>query len=153
MYSDATVGINFTADLSLNAKRSILTEGTEISFSAIVFPAGTAYASSGVSTVTAASIASWTTLVKPGDIISYKNGGQTVPIFNRIETVQDDTYTDTGISTSAGLYNGALAGGSPTGVEIVEPSLQEGNFDGYLVPIQNEFVSSVNLLQSNYFVR
>ena len=153
LYSDATVGINFTADLSLNAKRPILSEGTEIAFTPATFVAGTAYASSGIATVTAPSVALWTTLVKPGDIISYKNGGQTVPVFNRIETVQNDTFTVTGISTSTGLYNGGLVGGSPTGVEIVEPSLQEGNFDGYLVPIQNEFVSSVNLLQSNYFVR
>ena len=134
----------FAADMSLNAEKYIVTEGTEFGFTT---------ASGGISTVTAPSVASFTSLINPGDIISYKNGGQTLPTFNRVETVQDDTFTVSAITSIGGVCNGALTGGSPTGLTIVQTSLRDGSFPGYLVPIQNNYVSAVNLLKSSYFVR
>ena len=59
-------------------------------------------------------------------------------------------FATTGIS---GVSSGAVTGGTPGSPKVLVPELKQGNFPGYLIPIKNNFISSVNLLKSDYFVR
>ena len=104
-------------------------------------------------TMTCAGVADFRTLVKVGDIISYVISGQTLPFFNRVSAVAKSSVTLFATTSVAGVANGAVTAGSPNAPKIVVPELRQGNFPGYLLPISNQYISSVNLLKSDYFVR
>ena len=104
-------------------------------------------------TMTCAGVADFRTLVKKGDIISYVISGQTLPFFNRVDEVEKSSVTLFATTSVAGVANGAVTAGSPNAPKIVVPELRQGNFPGYLLPISNQYISSVNLLKSDYFVR
>jgi len=105
-------------------------------------------------TMTCGGVADFRNLVKIGDIISYVlNTVSNRPIFNRVTGVSKNSVTLAGTEDVAGISIGAVTSGSPNSPKIVVPQLREGNFPGYLLPIKNQYVSSVNLLKSDYFVR
>ena len=104
-------------------------------------------------TMTCAGVADFRTLVKVGDIVSYVISGQTLPFFNRVSAVAKGSVTLFATTSVAGVSNGAVTAGSPNAPKIVVPELRQGNFPGYLLPISNQYISSVNLLKSDYFVR
>ena len=104
-------------------------------------------------TMTCAGVADFRTLVKIGDIISYVISGQTLPFFNRVSAVTKSSLTLFATTSVAGVSNGAVTAGSPNSPKIIVPELRQGNFPGYLLPISNQYISSVNLLKSDYFVR
>ena len=92
-------------------------------------------------------------MVKIGDIISYVIAGQTLPFFNRVSEVAKSSVTLFATTSVAGVANGAVTAGQPSSPKIVVPELRQGDFPGYLLPISNQYISSVNLLKSDYFVR
>ena len=101
--------------------------------------------------MTCAGVADFRTLVKKGDIISYTISSQTLPFFNRVsEAVEALLYLQ---QLQLLGSNGAVTAGSPNAPKIIVPELRNGNFPGYLLPISNQYISSVNLLKSDYFVR
>ena len=104
-------------------------------------------------TLTGGGVADFRTLVKIGDIISYVLAGQTLPFFNRVSAVAKSSVTLFATTSVAGVANGAVTAGSPNAPKIVVPQLRQGDFPGYLLPISNQYISSVNLLKSDYFVR
>ena len=104
-------------------------------------------------TMTCAGVADFRTLVKVGDIISYVISGQTLPFFNRVDEVEKSSVTLFATTSVAGVSQGAVTAGSPNSPKIIVPELRQGNFPGYLLPISNQYISSVNLLKSDYFVR
>ena len=104
-------------------------------------------------TMTSGGVADFRTLVKVGDIVSYVISGQTLPFFNRVSAVAKDSVTLFATTSVAGVSNGAVSAGSPQSPKVLVPQLRQGDFPGYLLPISNQFISSVNLLKSDYFVR
>ena len=145
---DATSNSSFRANTELSGQIKPFNAGDEFDIGSV---SGSGLNQFG--TLTGGGVADFRTLVKVGDIISYVISGQTLPFFNRVGEVEKSSVKLFATTSVAGVANGAVTAGSPNSPSVVVPELREGNFPGYLIPIQNNYVSSINLLKSDYFVR
>ncbi len=55
-------------------------------------------------------------------------------------------FTMAGIATVPGVCSGRVGGGSPTGVEVLVPTLRQASDPGFRVDFTEDYISSVNLL-------
>ena len=138
-----TVGVStFAANLALSKEK-------------FVFPTGTELNINGNGNITGSSISDFRAYLKVGDVIAYGIPSLTTPVFNRVTSFANNgaTVVVAGIHTEAGVNTGAVTASSPTDVRVVVPVLEKADDAGKIINLQNPFVSSINLLDSNYIVR
>ena len=144
-----TVGLStFKGNTELSGEVRPFNPGDEFSVGSV---SGSGASSTG--TLTGGGVADFRNLVKIGDIISYVIAGQILPFFNRVTGVEKDRVNLAGTDDVTGISLGSVVAGSPNSPKIIVPQLRQGNFPGYKLPIKNQYISSVNLLRSDYFVR
>ena len=138
-----TVGVStFAANLALSKEK-------------FVFPTGTELDINGNGNITGSSISDFRAYLKVGDIIAYGIPSFTTPVFNRVASFANNgaTVVVAATNTEAGVNAGAVTASSPTDVRVVVPVLEKADDAGKIINLQNPFVSSINLLDSNYIVR
>ena len=140
--SEAGIGAGtstFAANLLLDRRKSVFNEGIEFNFT------NTSVESAGVS--------DFRGLVKVGDIINYHPTSGTT-VYNRVSAVNQTSLTIEAVANVDGVCNGALAAQtSPTGVDILIPSIKQGDDPGFRMKLPHNYVSSINILDSSYIVR
>ena len=137
------VGVStFAANVSLNREKKSFTETSQFTVT-----------SGG--TVTSTSVSDFRDVVKVGDIVRYSESGATLPTLNRVTTVTESNFTVAGIASVTGVCDGGVTASNltTTDLDILIPSLDVNVDPGYRVKLQNEYVSSINLLDSSYIVR
>ena len=136
----------FASDLVLDKEKKVFTEASQFTISA---------ASSGISTVTSPSVSDFSTLVRIGDIVKFSRTGFNTSTYNKVTTISGNSINITGISTVLGVCEGEAPNSNitVTDFDVVIPVLDKSNDPGYIVPLQNKFISSVNLLDSTYIIR
>jgi len=136
----------FASDLVLDKGKKVFTEASQFTISAI---------SAGVSTVTSPSVSDFSSLVKIGDIVKFSRPGFNTSTYNKVTTISKNYINITGISTVLGVCEGGAPNSNitVTDFDVVIPVLDKSNDPGYIVPLQNKFISSVNLLDSTYIIR
>lgn len=140
---NSSVGVNtFSADLVLDKNKKLFTESSQFTI-----------ATNG--TVTSPSVGDFRGIVKVGDIVKYSRPTLDIPTYNRVTTVNQKSIVIAGISTVTDAYDGGLVASqlTTTDFDVVSSSLSETGGNGLIVPFQNNFVSSVNLLDSTCIVR
>ena len=149
LHSLAGVGggtTSFAANLVLDRKRNVFESGVEFSI------VGITTLSTG--TASAGGIGDFRDLVNVGDMFTYSYASGTDPVFNRVTAVTKDNFSFAGVSTVTGECDGAtIVGQSPTGANILDPTLNSSDDPGYRVKLANDNISSLNLLDSSYIVR
>ena len=138
-----TVGVStFAANLALSKEKFVFPTGTELNINAN-------------GNITGASISDFRAYLKVGDIIAYGVPSLTTPVFNRVASFANNgaTVVVAATNTEAGVNVGAVTGSSPTDARVVVPVLEKADDAGKIINLQNPFVSSINLLDSNYIVR
>ena len=64
--------------------------------------------------------------------------GTTDPVFNRVTAVTKDNFSLAGVSTVTGECDGAtIASQSPTGANIVDPTLNASDDPGFRIKLAN----------------
>ena len=129
----------FTADTVLDRTKRVFNEGVEFSIS------GT--------TMTAAGIADFRSQLKAGDIITYPLPTFADPNFNTVTAVTADSVTLAANQTITGICTGAVTASSPTGVNVVIPTLKESDDPGFRVKLTDKYIASMNVLDSSYITR
>ena len=138
-----TVGVStFAANLALTKEKFVFPTGTELDINAN-------------GNITGASISDFRAYLKVGDIIAYGVPSLTTPVFNRVTSFANNgaTVVVAATNTEAGVNAGAVTASSPTDARVVVPVLEKADDAGKIINLQNPFVSSINLLDSNYIVR
>ena len=138
-----TVGVStFAANLALTKEKFVFPTGTELDINAN-------------GNITGSSVSDFRAYLKVGDVIAYGVPSLTTPVFNRVASFANNgaTVVVAGIHTEAGVNTGTVTGSSPTDVRVVVPVLEKADDAGKIINLQNPFVSSINLLDSNYIVR
>ena len=137
---------SFAANLVLDRKRNVFDSGIEFSITGNV--------ANATGTVSGGGIADYRELVKVGDMITYSYGVSVDPVFNRVTAVTKSNLSVAGLSTVTGECDGAtIASQSPTGLNIIDPTLNSSDDPGYRIKLANNNISSLNLLDSSYVVR
>ncbi len=136
---------SFAADLVLDRDRDIFRPGEEIQIS-----------SSGI--VNSPSIKDYRSVVKENDIIGYTgNFNRTDQTFNRVHTIGagGTNFSVNAVATVPGVCDGVFnsSGISPNRVVIKIPTLTVADDPGFRVKLADDFVSSMNVLDSSYIVR
>mgnify|MGYP001163896373 CR=1 FL=1 len=135
---------SFAANLVLDRKRNVFEGGSEFNV------VGNA---NGTSVVSGGGIGDYRELVKVGDMFTYSASTNIDPVFNRITAVTKSNFSTAGVSTVTGECDGSTANNSPTGINIVDPTLNASDDPGYRIKLANNNIASLNLLDSSYVVR
>ena len=132
----------FSANLVLDRRTNVFDPSIEFDI-----------ASTGAtSAVTSGEIGDFRELVKIGDIFTYSTATGD-PKYNRVTAVTRESFTVGYGKTIAGECNGAVLDSTPTGVAILQPSLNASDDPGYRIKLANDNISSLNILDSSYVVR
>ena len=109
---------------------------------------------SGLSTVTSTNT-TFIGIATAGNLVSFTNPGDAVNTFAKIESVNTNTLTISGITTVSGICEGALPTSNinPTDFSILTSSLQSSSDNTLYTKLPKSFVSSVNLTNSNLTIR
>ena len=139
-----TVGVStFAANTALISDKKSFTESSQFSIT-----------SGGAAT--SPSVSNFSSLVKVGDIVRYSKPSGTLPTFNRVASgVDGGTLNLVAIPSVAGVCDGTLPSGTitVTDFDVIVPFLEKADDAGKIINLQNPFISSINLLDSNYIVR
>jgi len=139
----ATVGLStFAANVTLSRQKKSFTEASQFTIN-----------SNG--TVTSSSIWDFRDYVKVGDIIRYSEPASTLPTFNRVNAVNQSNFVVEDIPSVTNVCDGGVTGSTftTTDVDILIPSLNLNADPGYRIKLKDEYISSINLLDSSYIVR
>ena len=137
---------SFAANLVLDRKRNVFETGVEFSIAGNV--------ANATGTISGGGVGDFRELVKVGDMLTYSYADGTLPVFNRITAVTKSNASFAGLSTVTGECDGAtIASQSPTGVNVLDPTLNASDDPGYRIKLANRNISSLNLLDSSYVVR
>ena len=147
------VGVNtFAADLSLSRKL-VFDPGIEFHV-----PAASGALHGSAVNVTAVNVRDFRKYIKVGDLIAY--GGTNENVYQDVNVNQvtaigvgGTNFTMAGIATVAGVCNGAVKSITPTGLEVLVPTLRQASDPGFRVDFPEDFISSVNLLDSSYIIK
>ena len=143
---ERVVGVStFAADLDLNRNKKTFDSGFEFEIT-------------GNNNLKCAGIPDLREFIKTGDIISYMvtqglNAGVTLPQYNKVVSVTQNEATIAGVPSVAGVCDGDVINSTPTGVDVIIPSIKETDNIGLRIPFSNPYVSSVNVLDSSYIIR
>ena len=129
----------FAANTVLDRKKQVFNDGTEIRISG--------------STLDSAQIADFRSQLKVGDIITYAKTNETVPTFNRVTAVTQNNATLAAVAPVSGVCVGGVTAGTRSGVSVLVPTLNESNNPGLRVKLANDYVASMNVLDSSYITR
>ena len=137
---------SFAANLVLDRKRNVFESGIEFSITGDV--------STATGTVSGGGIGDFRDIVNVGDTLTYSYSSSVDPVFNRVTEVTKSNFSIAGLSTVTGECDGAtIASQSPTGLNILDPTLNASDDPGFRIKLANMNVSSINLLDSSYIVR
>ena len=132
----------FAANLVLDRDKEIFRAGEEISIT------------SGL--LLSPSIKDYRSVVKVNDIIGFTGShSRTDQTFNRVSSigVGGTNFQMAGIATVTGVCDGAIGNISPNHVSIKIPTLHEADDPGFRVKLADDFVASMNVLDSSYIIR
>jgi len=130
----------FTANTVLDRKKKVFNEGVEFSIT-------------GGNALASGSIADFRSQLKDGDIISYATTTAGDPVFNEVGTVDKSSVALTAVETLDEVCNGAVVNSTPTGVDVLIPSLKESDDPGFRVKLADRYIESINVLDSSYITR
>ena len=131
----------FTANTVLDTKKKVFNEGVEFNVS-------------GGNTLASSAIADFRSQLKIGDIITYTNAATAGdPIFNTVTAVTKDSVTIATNQTITGVCNGTVVNSTPTGVDVLIPTLKESDDPGFRVKLADKYIASMNVLDSSYITR
>jgi hypothetical protein len=133
---------SFSADLVLDRDKEIFRAGEEIS---IV---------SGL--LKNPSVKDYRSLVKENDIIGFAgNVNRTDITFNRVSSigVGGTNFQMEAVATVPGVCDGVIGNITPNHVTVKIPTLTVSDDPGFRVKLADDFVSSMNVLDSSYIVR
>ena len=131
----------FAGDTILNRKKKVFNEGVEFNIT-------------GGNAMTSAAIADFRSQLKVGDIITYTvptTAGD--PIFNTVTAVTKDSVSLAANQTLGGICNGTVVNSTPTGVDVLIPTLKESDDPGFRVKLSDKYIASMNVLDSSYITR
>jgi hypothetical protein len=137
------VGVStFAADLVLDNKNKLFSEASQFTISS-------------TGKVTSPSVSDFSSLVKIGDIVQYSIPGFSTATFNRVTSVNRNELNLTSVSTVLGVCEGNIPQSDQNIIDfdVVIPYLEKSNDPGYIIPLQNDYVSSINVLDSTYIIR
>ena len=141
---NGTGGVTFTANTVLNTKKKVFPESIEFNIT-------------GGNTLASPQVADFRSQIKVGDIISYGKKGETDPTFNRVTAVAQNNVTIAEVPGVVGVCTGLVTNTSGTnplsGVNVVIPTLNESDNPGLRVKLANDYVASMNVLDSSYITR
>ena len=135
--------VSFTADTKLDQKVKLTPQGTSFTIN-----------STGIVTT---SYGSFYVGIKTGDIISYTKPGDSLPTYNKVvnvsstsKTLELDTTPDV-----VGVNTGSLPSNTITVTDLakISPRILNNSNSYFYVPFENEYVSSVDLDNSEIIVR
>ena len=140
---------SFAADLVLDHERKVFKTAAEFD---ITIPFA------GISTVTGPSVSDFRSLVKVGDIISYTGGANLTnsdPTFNRVSSIGigGTNFKIENVADVSGICNGGVANATPTDIVVRIPFLNESDNPGFRVKLADDFIASMNVLDSSYIIR
>ena len=133
---------SFAANLVLDRDKEIFKAGEEIS---IV---------SGL--LKNPSVKDYRSLVKVNDIIGFAgNFERTDVTFNRVSSIGagGTNFQMEAVATVDGVCDGVIGNISPNHVSVKIPTLTEADDPGFRVKLADDFVSSMNVLDSSYIIR
>ena len=136
-------GTSFTCDASLNKRTLLASPGSSFTIN-----------SSGIATN---SSINFNAGISTGDIISYTKPAEFLPTYNKVIAVNGSARTitlDTTVSVS-GVNSGALPSSTITVTDFykVSPELLNNRDSYFYVPFENNFVSSVDLNDSEVVIK
>jgi len=137
----AGIGITFIADTVLDRKKEVFDPSFQFDFNG--------------GTVRTPGISDFRGLVKVGDILSYTVANNSVADvrYNRVTQVTASTLTVGVVTSISGICDGSIGNCTPTGVKVLSCDLEKSVDPGYIIPLENPFVSSVNVKDSSYIAR
>jgi len=130
----------FAANTVLDRKKQVFNEGTEFGIT-------------GGNTLASSQIADFRSQLKVGDIITYSPPAAANPAFNRVTSVSANSVGLAAVADVSGICIGAVTNSTPTGVSVVIPTLNESDNPGLRVRLANDYVASMNVLDSSYITR
>ena len=137
-------GVAFAANTVLNTKKKVFPESIEFNIT-------------GGNTLASPQVADFRSQIKVGDIISYGKKGETDPTFNRVTAVTQNNVTIEAVPGVVGVCTGLVTNTSGTnplsGINVVIPTLNESDNPGLIVKLANDYVASMNVLDSSYITR
>ena len=142
---------SFAANTVLDSKKQVFQTGAE--FEITPLSGGT----SGFSTVRGSSVSDFRSLVKVGDIISYTgaNHANNIPTFNRVSAIgaAGTSFLIENVANVFGTCDGFVGSTTPTDIIVRVPTLHEADDPGFRVKLADDYISSMNVLDSSYIVR
>ena len=133
-------GVNFAANTVLNTKKKVFNDGIELTVS-------------GGNKLKSPQVADFRSQLHVGDIISYGTAGQNDPTFNRVTGVNQNDVDIASVPNVAGVCTGTVSNGTRSGLSVVIPTLNESDNPGLRVRLANDYVASMNVLDSSYITR
>ena len=137
-------GVAFAANTVLNTKKKVFPESIEFNIT-------------GGNTLASPQVADFRSQIKVGDIISYGKKGETDPTFNRVTDVNQNDVTIETVPVVPGVCASSVTNTSGTnplsGINVVIPTLNESDNPGLIVKLANDYVASMNVLDSSYITR
>ena len=141
---------SFAANTVLDSKKQVFQTGAE-------FEITPRDATAGFSTVRGSSVSDFRSLVKVGDIVSYTGGAHAnnIPTFNRVKDIGigGTSFLIENVASTFGTCDGSVRATSPTDIIVRVPTLHEADDPGFRVKLTDDFISSMNVLDSSYIVR
>ena len=132
----------FAANLVLDRDKEIFRAGEEISIQ------------SGL--LLSPSVKDYRSVVKVNDIIGFTGSHtRTDQTFNRVDSigVGGTNFQMAAVATVPGVCDGALGSISPNHVTVKIPTLHEADDTGFRIKLADNFIASMNVLDSSYITR
>ena len=73
--------------------------------------------------------------------------------FNTVTAVAKDSVTLAANQSITGICTGAVTNSSPTGIDVLIPTLKESDDPGFRVKLTDKYIASMNVLDSSYITR
>ena len=135
---------NFTADVKLDQRFKLAPEGSSFTIQSTTGIVTNSYSSFNVG-------------IKTGDIISYTKPGESLPTYNKVINVSPTSKALTLDTTPdvTGVNSGSLPTQDITVTDLVKvsPRILDNVDSFFFVPLENEYVSSLDLSNSEIVIR
>ena len=118
-----------------------------------VFPESIEFTISGGNKLKSPQVADFRSQLKIGDIISYGTSGQTVPTFNKVTSVDQTEVGLASVADVTDVCDGSVNNSTMSGLNVIIPTLNESDDPGFRIKLTDDYISSVNVLDSSYIIR
>jgi len=111
--------------------------------------------SSGISTVVSTNLYFSEKVVKVGNIVKYSNDLGSDPVYARVESVNEDSITISGVTTVSGINQGGLSTSVTrvTDLTILDTTLSPSTDDTLYTALPKPFVESLDLTDASLTIR